>query len=284
MAIGMAGKVKPRDIGTLIEIRKRIAELEYKKGYLERMGSPDGIKDIEEELAMLRERGAVLEKKAAGMAIFVPFQNKVEELGAKVAAKAPEEVDGALRSRSGELYGILNERGKVLKANLEARNEIGKLVLLVHRMNGEMKGKVIEAVKEGKVPEGIGASELGENAGKVVSALNRSGIGCRVVEDKLVSSEEPWGEEKVSLNNSYVWIPKEKVDSFRQNETEMEKVGIKLQVKNAERQVKDFSEEEMKDFQDLQNRYMGLLRARKEITDGYERELGELEMGSSLSE
>lgn len=269
----MAARVTPRDIGALIEVRKKIAELSYKKGFAQRVGADEReIRIMEDELKRLEERKASLEKKAGNVEIFVPFQAKLEELQKRIEANPQDEVDMALRGRSGELYEMLRERGKILKRNVEARNEIGKLVLLARPLYPGLCGKIAEAVKEGRVPD-VEAQSLGGKAEKVVSALNRVGIACRVSEGKLVSSEEPWGEAKVFMNNGHIWIPKESLDRFNQNEVELEQVGIRLQVKNAERQVRQFGEAETKEFEDLQNRYIGLLRVRKEISDSYEKEM-----------
>ncbi len=269
----MAAKVTPRDIGALIEARKKIAELSYKKGYAQRVGTDEReVRILDEELKRLEERRASLEKKIGNVEIFVPFQGKLEVLQKKIDANPQDELDMALRGRSGELYEMLRERGRIIKRNVEARNEIGKLVLLARPLYPGLCSKIADAVKEGKVPD-VEAQSLGVRAERIVIALNRMGIACKVSEGKLVPSEEPWGEAKVFLNNGHIWIPRESLEKFNQNEIELEQVGIRLQVKNAERQVKDFSEEEMKEFEGLQNTYIGLLRVRKDLTAGYEKEM-----------
>ena len=277
----MAAKVTPRDIGALIEVRKKIAELSYKKGFAQRVGADEReIRIMEDELKRLEERKASLEKKTGNVEIFVPFQKKLEELQAQIGEKPQDELDMALRGRSGELYDMLRERGKILKRNVEARNEIGKLVLLSRALYPGLCSKIADAVKEGRVPD-VEAQSLGVRLERIVLALNRMGIPCKVGEGKLVSSEEPWGEAKVFMNNGHIWIPKDSLERFNRNEIELEQVGIRLQVKNAERQVREFGEAETKEFEDLQNRYIGLLRVRKDIAGPYEKEM-ELEPAGNV--
>lgn len=271
-------RLTPRDIGALIEARKKVAELDYRKGRLIRSGAGGrDLKEVEEELARLGERKAFLEKKAEGIEIFMPFQKRLEELQAKISAHDGEDVAAAMRAKDGELYQMLKEKGAILKRNLEARNEIGKLVVMAQMLYPMVRAKLVEAVKEGKAPD-IGVAELCGKEGKIVSSLNRVGISCRVKEGRICASDEQWNEAKVLLNNVHIWIPRENFEKFMQNEAEMELVGIRLQVKNAEKQVKAFDEAEMKAFKDLQAKYIDLLKARKDITEVYEKEFAGLEL------
>ncbi|HNT60842.1 MAG TPA: hypothetical protein PKJ97_02585 [Candidatus Bilamarchaeaceae archaeon] len=273
----MAKTVSPRDIGGIIEVRKRIAELTYKRGYAMRKGDQAAMKEASEELAGLEVKKANLEKKASGIEVYFPFQGRTEELGAGIAKHGEEEVDAALVAKSGELYKMLCERGKLLRRNMEAKNEIGKVVLIGMTVAPEVRAKLVEAVRAGKAPD-IDAAAFGPNLEKLVAALNRSGIGCKVAEGRIVPSEEDWVEEKVVLNNSHVWIPKQSLDKFVQNEMELERMGVRLQIKNAEKQVKNFSEDEMKEFEGLQGKYLDLMRVRKDLTAGYEKEIVDLEL------
>jgi len=270
-------KLTPRDIGAFIEVRKKVAELAYKKGRLQAGGDAGQLKEIEEELSRLGERKAALEKKVDGVEIFVPFQKRLEELQAKISTHDDDDVAAAMRAKDGELYQMLKEKGAILKRNMEARNEIGKLVMVVQTIYPALRAKIVEAVREGKAPE-MDAAELAGKAEKIVASLNRMGINCRLKEGKIAASEEPWNEAKVLLNNAHIWIPRENFEKFVQNEAEMELVGIRLQVKNAEKQVKTFDEGEMKVFKDLQTKYIDLLKVRKDIVDVYEKEFTGLEL------
>ncbi|MDD2655884.1 MAG: hypothetical protein PHQ80_04425 [Candidatus ainarchaeum sp.] len=273
----MGNKVSPRDIGGLIELRKKVAELKYRRGYALRKGEQDAAKETSDEISGLESKMASLVKKTEGIDAYVPFQARIEELGAEIGKRKEDEVDAALRAKGGDLYKLLEERGKLLRANVEARNEIGKIVLIGMTVAPETRATLAEAVKVGKAPE-MEAAAFGPNAGKLVAALNRAGLSCKVADGKIMPSGEKWGEEKVALNNGHVWIPKQSLDRFVENETEIEKVGVRLQIKNAEKQVKNFSEEETKEFQDLQSRYLGHMKVRKEITAAYEQEIADLEL------
>ncbi len=270
-------KLTPRDIGALIEVRKKVAELSYKKGRLQRSGDARELKEVEDELGRLGERKAALERKVGGMEIFVPFQKRLEELQAKISAHDDEDVAAAMRAKEGELYQMLKEKGSILKRNMEARNEIGKLIIMIQTTYPALRAKIVEAVREGRAPE-MEVAELGGKEGRIVSSLNRMGISCRVRDGRIAPSEEAWCEAKVLLNNVHIWIPRENFEKFTQNEAEMELVGIKLQVKNAEKQVKTFDEAEMKVFRDLQVKYIDLLKVRKDITEIYEKEFVGLEL------
>jgi hypothetical protein len=273
----MGNKVSPRDIGGLIELRKKVAELRYRRGYALRKGEQEAAKEISGEIPGMEAKMAALVKKTEGIEAYTPFQARIDELGAEIAKQKEEDVDAALRAKGGDLYKILGERGKLLKANVEARNEIGKIVLIGMTVAPEARAKLAEAVKAGKAPD-MDAAAFGPNADKLVAALNRAGLCCRIAEGKIIPSGERWEEEKVTLNNSHVWIPKQSLDKYMENEVEMEKVGVRLQIKNAEKQVKNFSEEETKEFEGLQSRYLDLMKVRKGITAAYEQEITDLEL------
>ncbi len=271
-------RLTPRDIGALIEVRKKVAELAYKKGRLQRSGAGErDLEEAEDELGRLGERKAALEKKIDGIEIFMPFQKRLEELQAKISTHDDDDVAAAMRAKDGELYQMLKEKGAILKKNMEARNEIGKIIMITQTIYPALRAKIVEAVREGKAPE-MEVAELAGKEGKIVAALNRMGIRCGLKEGKIMPSEEPWNEARVLLNNNHIWIPRENFDKFVENEAEMELVGIKLQVKNAEKQVKTFDEGEMKVFRDLQTKYIDLLKVRKDIAEVYEKEFAGLDL------
>ena len=273
------GKVDSRTVGALVELRKEVAELEYKKGYVER-NSPSNEelgREVEEELQDARDKLAAVEARisGAGVEIIIPFQCKIDELNEKISKHELKAIDKALKSKEGELFKLLTERGNLLRTNAEHKREVGKLALLLPLFEKSKREALIEMVKEGKVEE-LELPTTEPKTKALVPVLNRLGLRCKAEDGKLLPSDGDWKEGRVPLNNEHVWVPKEHTDSYILNEKQIHQVGVKLQVKNAEKQVREFGSEEMKEFEDLQNTYLTLLKVRKELVENYESELSDL--------
>jgi hypothetical protein len=52
----------------------------------------------------------------------------------------------------------------------------------------------------------------------------------------------------------------------------MQQVNVKIQLKNAERQIRQFGEAEEKEFDELQKKYLELIKQKDEILKNYEEE------------
>ena len=273
----MEDRLTAREIGAYIELKKRVAEEEYRLNYIKNTAGDHStlISDIEQELRESKAKIKLIEGKMESrkVVLALPNQQKIEEYTELISRLPKDEVQAAIKSKTGDAYAYLSERGKLIKRNIETKNEIGKLNILMANASPESRGCVREALIKGE-PGEREASLGDENGGKIVRLLNRVGIRCKYSEGKLVKSAEELGESRVVANNEYFWIPSGKLGPFTENEKLLATVSVKLQVKNAEMQAITFNEEQQKEFQELQTQYLDLLKSRKEIIGEEENELG----------
>lgn len=272
----MEDRITAREIGAYIELKKKVAEEEYKLNYIQNTAGDHSslIEEIEDELREERAKMKIIEGKmeAKNLKLIVPNQKRIEEYSELISRLPREEVLEAIKSKSGDSYIYLSERGKLIKRNIENKNEIGKLNVLLANASPEVQACVRETLVKG----GPGEPEAdfdGEDGAKIIRLLNRVGMKCKSAEGKLVKSTDDLGENRVLANNEYFWVPSNKLDTFTENEKVLATVSVKLQVKNAEMQAITFNEEQQKEFQGLQGKYMELLKTRREIIGNEEKDL-----------
>ncbi|MBD3398093.1 hypothetical protein GF412_02755 [Candidatus Micrarchaeota archaeon] len=272
----MEDRLSAREIGAYIELKKKVAEEEYKLNYIKNTAGDHSalIGDLEESLREERAKMKIIEGKmeAKGLELVVPNQERIEEYTELISRLPREEVNHAIKNKSGDAYAYLCERGRLIKRNMENKNEIGKLNVLVANSPADVRGCVKEALRKGE-PGEAEANFDQENGAKIIKLLNRVGVRCRASEGKLVKTDDGRTENRVLVNNEYFWVPSGKLDTFTENEKVLADVSIRLQVKNAEMQAITFNDEQQKEFQELQGRYMDLLKARREIIGQEEKDL-----------
>ena len=272
----MEDRLTAREIGAYIELKKKVAEEEYKLNYIKNTAGDHStlIEEIEDDLRENRSKMKIIEGKmeARRVEIVVPNQTLIEEYSELISRLPREEVATAIRTKSGDTYTYLAERGKLIKRNIETKNEIGKLNILLANASPEVKECIHETLKSGKPSEK--EANLNDDAGqKMVRLLNRMGIRCKASGEKLEKHSDDIAESRVVVNNEYFWIPKDKMGGFTENEKLLASVSVKLQVKNAEMQAITFNEAQQKEFQELQTQYMDLLKGRREVIGAEENEL-----------
>ena len=272
----MEDRLTAREIGAYIELKKKVAEEEYKLNYIMNTAGDHSslIEELEDELREDRAKMKIIEGKmeAKNLKMVVPNQERIEEYSELISRLPREEVHEAIKSKSGDSYIYLSERGKLIKRNMENKNEIGKLNVLIADASPDVRACVREALMNGE-PGKSEANFDGENETKIIRLLNRVGVKCRMDEGKLVKNTDDLGENRVLVNNEYFWVPSDKLNMFTENEKVLATVSVRLQVKNAEMQAITFNEEQQKEFQDLQGKYMELLKTRREIIGNEEKDL-----------
>jgi len=272
----MEDRLTAREIGAYIELKKKVAEEEYKLNYIRNTAGDHSslIEELEEELREDRAKMKIIEGKmeAKNLKLVVPNQERIEEYSELISRLPREEVHEAIKSKSGDSYIYLSERGKLIKRNMENKNEIGKLNVLLANASSEVQACVREALRKGEPGESE-ANFDGESGTKIIRLLNRVGVKCKSAEGKLLKDSEDLGENRVLVNNEYFWVPSDKLDLFTENEKILANISVRLQVKNAEMQAITFNEEQQKEFQDLQGTYMDLLKTRRDIIGNEEKDL-----------
>lgn len=272
----MEDRLSAREIGAYIELKKRVAEEEYKLNYIRNTAGDHSalIDDIENDLREDRAKMKIIEGKmeAKNLKLVVPNQERIEEYTELISRLPRDEVHQAIKHKSGDSYIYLSERGKLIKRNMENKNEIGKLNVLAANASPEVRKCVHEALRKGEAGESEANFE-GENGEKIIRLLNRVGVRCKASEGRLVKTDDERGENRVLVNNEYFWVPSDKLGAFTENEKVLANVSVRLQVKNAEMQAITFNETQQKEFQELQEKYMDLLKTRREVIGKEEKDL-----------
>lgn len=257
------------EISLLMELNKRVAELEFKRDYLLQKGKDKGdwtVASMENEISRFSKQADELESKITTKGtIFYPNEKKIAELNEAMAKYGIAEISRAMEQKEGDVYALLEKRGKFLKENYGNRKEIAALVEFVNTLPSKIREEIIERTKDGKIGV-LDASTLNErDRAKLFKLFNRSGIRCFAEGHKLVSESKKgtgWSEAKVELEGNYVWSEATDEPKTKEFMKQLVETGKAIQVMNAERHVRQFSAEEEKGFLDTQRNYLELLKKR----------------------
>ena len=106
-------------------------------------------------------------------------------------------------------------------------------------------------------------------AKNIAKALTRIGIRTKSNEGMIEKDGDELEEVRFTIDGTPIWVPKEKADEIRNFIKQLNDTSIKVQVKNAEKQVKKFSKEEEEAFDQLQIKYLELIKRKKDIVSMY---------------
>ncbi len=261
-----------KNVVELIELNRKRLELELKKSYLEQKEDETAEQaslSLDETNKSISELSANIDK--AGIRFRLLEQEKISDINGKLSTFSPSDQVSALTSKEGEVYDLLKERGLVLKKNFENRENVAKLLMLVSQVTDpKMRSGLTDAIERGSITEAIDVSGCDHSLlDKIVLLLNRVGVSASSSESEegkmITSSPSEMKEIPFVISNKKVWVAAEAADRLTQNLEKLEKVHPQLQWKNAQRQIKDLSEDEEKEFKDLQHKYLNLLKEQDEI-------------------
>lgn len=261
------------EISRLMELNKRKAELEFKKGYLIAKNRPqESVVSMEQELAEIAKQAFELESKitAKGTSIFYPNTRRIAELAEGLSGLKPEEIYSAMEKKQGESYSLMESRGKLVMKNLENRWEIAQLVEFVNYLPSKIRDEVIEKTESGEIGE-LDVSVLDESQKlRLFKLLNRAGVACAMLGYKLIpangnGNSVKWNEAWVEMGGRRIWIAPEMMDEVKVFEKQLAETARAIQVMNAERQVKKFGPAEESAFMELQKAYLGMLKRREQL-------------------
>lgn len=244
-----------------MELNKRKAELEFRKAVFEDENA-DELRVIDAEISRIKK-----EADSAGIEIVHPKQSKLDEMNATLGGFSPEDIRKSIAGKSGEPYEVLTERGKIVKENYKKRLEIAKLMVVSSMLNSEEKKAVLEAVRAGVLANDIAISSLEGNAlNNLARFLRRCGIECVIEGKQLMPGNGQEGREiMLEMSNKSIWVNDTIKEQLDENLDRIKGVNSKIQLKNAVRYVKKFTDEEEKEFEDLQAEYLTLLKKQDEL-------------------
>src|SRR5512143_571646 len=253
-------EITAKDLSRLIELSKKKAELEFKKTVF---GEDDSsLKHITSNQAELAAR-----VKAASIELAIPNQGKLDELGKQLESFPPDAIREGLKVRDGKAYNVLRERGLIVKRNHENRLEIAKLSIAVAKASREERDALLAVIRSGSLGAGIALGSLDQKSVEAMARfMRRFGLPCVASGQSLSPSPEA-GEKEIRLDfsNRTVWVKEEAKPLLEDNLKRMHTINATIQLRNAERQIKSFSDDEESRFAVLQKEYLDLLKQQDEI-------------------
>lgn len=248
-----------------MELNKRKAELEFQKKVLGH--------ENESEMRVISKAIAELSCKVAGTDIVVPYQDSLDSLQKVLESFSPSEIRESLKIRDGKVYAALAERGRIVKRNFENRLEIAKLSLIIAKLSPEERAPFASAVRKGSIDSPLQAKSIDESLLKTASRLmTRCAMPAAVSGHIIQGAEAETVEVRMEVSNRSIWIDKSLRPKLEENLKKMTAVNSLIQLRNAERQIKSFSDAEENGFSDLQRQYLELLKEQDEILRAYNEE------------
>lgn len=269
----MTEVITPKDISDYIKYKKNRAELAFKIEFASNSGNPNHVVELKKELASVEGHLSAFDAKfkRVSFVIVIPGDSQISKLSEKINSSSHDEIVNAMTLKSGDLYDTLTERGRLMKKNFEMREEIGKLNVLLYKLDAKARNKFESDIRNSSSSISLDG-KFKEDTSKVVLQKILLRLGISVSEGDNAPSCE---ETEINLENRKVWVSKKVESEFHKNVEETKKVVAKIQIKNAERQIRNFSEEEEKEFAKIQHVYLELLKQRDTLLKEYNDEFNE---------
>lgn len=219
---------------------------------------------------------------AADITLTIPNQDKIADYTQKLVEYTNEEIISALSSKTGEVYDLLKQRGKYLKNNYENRENIAKLSILLAKIDKQTTESILTAVRTGTISSPISFKKTDEfHKDRISLFLQRMGVKQQL-EDTAKDDESDVSEVVVEISNRKVWVSKKLSERLSEILKKMQDINPKLQLKNAERQIREFDDEEEKQFSSMQQEYLKLLKEQDVLLkDFYDEDKIEIEINHS---
>ncbi len=267
--------IRTQEVIQLIELNKKKAELDFRYAILSKKSQNENAHDLEEELRSIQNKITAIQEKCAKekISMVMPSEEQIERLNEKLKRVADTDILDALQTKNGGIYQLLTERGKVIKNNFEKRTDIAKMLLLLSGFPEEIRPTLYEVLKKGKIDSNIPYTENESKKKLLMKLFWRIGIEAYVNDQGFTNQKtEEKREQEVLVqlqNNKHVWVTKPKQTVLCEVEEKLKAISTKIQLKNAERQIKVFDEDEEREFSQIQNEYLRLLKNRDEVLDEF---------------
>jgi hypothetical protein len=251
-----------------MELNKKRAELEFKSSAL-------GV-DCGAELRSITANADEIaaKAKAAKVDIILPNEKRLQELGSALSAFSPQQLKEALLNRSGQAYELLQQRGIIVKQNHENRSEVAKLSMALARMPSHDRSIAAAMVRSGALKGTVQLTFTGEPLVRDIARyLRRCGMGCTASGRNIMAEKDaPHDEVRMEMSNRNVWVTQSVKAQLEENLRRIHALTAGIQLKNAERQIKHFSEQEETEFVTLQRKYLDLLKQQDELLKEFNEE------------
>ena len=258
--------------------RKR-HELEFKKDFLLRSGAKDTdlhLKVIFDELATVAAKLAPIEEKLsiADMITVLPNRKEIGEFNAKINQYSRVELDNAVRSKSGEPYELMKKRAILVKNNFERRDDIARLTILLNSIPRKDAESLRSLIEEGTGDDADVSFIARERQQELVNLSARLGRDCCVfagsfsIDKKKVDKSEIKPVQVVPrvVAGRQIWVDASRAVEFDENERALSTLLAKIQAKNAEKQARAFTTDEMDELEKIESEYLAAKDKRAKLS------------------
>lgn len=252
-----------------IELTKRKYELEFKTNY----ASTD-----EKSVAELRRITPVLARiadkfKCANFLVALFAESKIMESSEQLKKCGREDVKNAVMARTGPIYELMVSFNRLLKQNFESREDLAKLHIFINALPTEERETILESIRFGTILDPIALDCSKQMKSNLVRFLCRIGIPAYLEGEKLRKADANiLNEVCVSTPSKKIWVPLEIAEKVKNNFETIQLFSARMQVINAERQLKTLTAEKEQEFIGLQQRYLVLLQERDELLKEFSKE------------
>lgn len=260
----------------LLELNKKKAELEFRKTLLQKSGTTgEKLEEVHEKLERAKEHASAMEKKLkeGGVDIIQPFGRKIAEFNSELKQLPTDEIINAMKTKTGDTYRLLAERGEIIKSNYGNRANIAKISILVADLDGERKIRLFEALWRGGISERISLTDWkNEKARMLAKLISRTGVKAGITDGHISGDAKGEGDVSLQLSNRKVWVSSSVSEQLTRNLERIKEINPKIQLKTAEKQIRILSDDEEEEFVSLQGEYLKLLKEQDALLKEYEDE------------
>ncbi len=218
--------------------------------------------------------------KAVDLITVVPKKGEITSLSEQINQHGREQLDAAVRQKSGPVYELMRQRAEMTRKNYEHKEEIARLTIMLN-MLPRKEAQNLKAVVESDFSQNITIDALNaEQQQEMVTLLGRLGVAAYVADNALStdkkkfegspyvgSLEEVERNLRVQGTEVRAWVLKDRLGEWEENEQHISDVTKKIQLFMAKKQAGELSEEESKEFDAMQTLYLELKGRRMKLAN-----------------
>lgn len=249
-----------KNIVKFIELSKKKAELEFFQKYFSKPAPS-------EELSSLLNQLSELDASFKGKKLFfvLPYQSIINSTTFEIEKIDSSEFSKQILAKNGPAYDLFVKRGNIVKKNFADRYEIAKILALSIKIDPILAAKISELLFSPDPTFMLEFQEPSNDLIMILLLLKRISVPFKVsnaaIEEKLSTLE--FFPLYFGYRNYY--FTKEKLDRFIQIEKDIQLLMPSIQLKNAEAQIKKFTPEEQSAFEEIQGKYLQLIKEKDDL-------------------
>lgn len=276
--------ISSRELVDHAVLARRRNELSFKRDFLLKAGAKPGelhLKAVEDELYIIEEKlHPVAEKLSiADMITIVPNRKEIGEFTERINKYSREQLDAAVKGKSGEAYELLKKRAVLVRNNYERKEDIARLTILLNTAPRKEAEAIQKIIEDGEGADADVSFFPKASQQELVNLASRLGRQCCAIAgtlsiDKKKAEHADLRAEDELLRTlqggKRVWVRADRIADFEENEKRLAELLAKIQAKNAEKQARQLTEEETVFLDKLQNDYLAAKARRAELCKGLE--------------